>query len=104
MLTLAPSFGHSTGVGVVEAPLEETVEEFDTTVSEDCDWLQWELEEEECGSTVSSPDRDDVDGGGLAEARLFLLTVRMLPRLRLRSIWMTSTAAGRIALGMILDR
>ena len=94
-------------------------------VFEDCDMLQFDPEVN-MGICVESlrewsvwkPSPSDLlDNKGLTDdsldARLLLLTVHTLPpwrtllrrvRLMLRSISMTSTEAGKTALGMIVDK
>lgn len=82
--------------------LLEMVEESDTSVSEESERLQLELSEDSVGRRAEA--REEVrEGAGLADARLHLLTVRTLLRVRLRLISTTSTEGGSTALGMILD-
>lgn len=87
--------------------LLEMVEESDTSVSEESERLQLELSEDSVGRRAEAreDEREEVrEGAGLADARLHLLTVRTLLRIRLRLISTTSTEGGSTALGMILDR
>lgn len=72
-------------------PLEKVVDEFDITVSEDCDWLQLDPDadagigvEELWELSMWEPSPSDLlDDAGLTDespdARLLLLTVRTLP-------------------------
>lgn len=102
--------------------LLETVEESETSVSDDPEQLQPEHSEgvavlwveareesrediKDCAREESREDARDeaLDGAGLADARLLLLTIRTLLRLLLRLSSTTSTDGGSIAFGMILD-
>lgn len=105
--------------------LEDTGEEFEIMVFEDCDTLQFDPEVD-VGICVESlqewsgwkPSPSDLlNNKGLTDesldARLLLLTVWTLPpwltllprvRLMLRPISMTSIEAGKTALGMIVDK
>lgn len=98
------------------------VEESETSVSDDPERLQPEHSEgvmvrwveareeirEDITDGVREENREDtrdeaLDGAGLADARLLLLTIRTLLRLLLRLSSTTSTDGGNIAFGMILD-
>lgn len=88
--------------------LEKTVEESDTRVSEDSEWLHPELSEK-CGGLYREAEdmaearEEALEEAGLASRSLLLLTVRTLLRLRLWLISTTSMEGGSTALGMILD-
>lgn len=98
------------------------VEESETSVSDDPELLQPENSErvavrrvearEEHREDIRDGARDEnledardeaLDGAGLADARLLLLTMRTLLRLLLRLSSTTSTDGGSIAFGIILD-
>lgn len=98
------------------------VDESETSVSDDPERLQPEHSErvavrqvearEEIREDISDGAREEnredardeaLDGAGLADARLLLLTMRTLLRLLLRLSSTTSTDEGSMAFGMILD-
>lgn len=102
--------------------LLEMVEESETSVSDDPEQLQpedservavrWVEAREEIREDITDGAREEnredardeaLDGAGLADARLLLLTMRTLLRLLLRLSSTTSTDGGSTAFGMILD-
>lgn len=88
-----------------EPPLEERVDPSDTMVSDDWEWLQVALDEEEWrlrGRGLEAEEKRPSERieAGLAECRLQRLRVRRLLRPRAT----TSTVGGSTACGISLDK